>query len=242
MKQRLQFDMITLDDKKSLKIIRYVIISLIIGSFLGIVIDEFLQPAGHENSLEVESTIKTTSGFGEITLFERKNVDIVPQNLYRNEELGFQISKPSNKWAINSIFTGNSDEENVKWREKGLLDGIYVEQNNDKRFMVAIFDVKQKDTFQLNDYINDQIQQLQYNDDITIPFRHVSELNDWAIFAIQENSVDSSYYGEQLLYFKDGRLYMLLYTGPSPQTLDPIKKSEFHFIMDSFEIMDPIEL
>jgi len=42
-------------------------------------------------------------------------------------------------------------------------------------------------------------------------------------------------YGEQLLHYHDGILYMLQYQGETPQNIDKNKHEEIRSIMDSFE-------
>jgi hypothetical protein len=101
--------------------------------------------------------------------------------------------------------------------------------------MVTIFDI-QKDEFSLHDFVDQQISLMKSQKNVIILSEQVSPENDWALFAV-EFSDNAIPYGEQILFFKDNRLYMLQYSGGSPQTLDSDQKNDFKFIMDSFEVI-----
>ncbi len=174
------------------------------------------------------------SGFGQIKLNNPEKINLFPSNIYQNDNLGFQISKPNSDWEIHSVLDEINSDELTSLRTKGFLDGVYVEQNHDRKFMLTVFDVK-KEKFSLHEYVDGQIILMESQKNITIPFEQVSPANDWAIFAMEMS--DSKQYGEQLLFLKDSRLYMLQYSGGSPKSLDSKQKNDFQFIMDSFEVI-----
>lgn len=174
------------------------------------------------------------SGFGEITLFDPQKVDLFSANVYQDSQLGFQISKPNDIWEIHSVLDDLNSDELVSLKTKGFLDGVYVEQNHDRRFMVTVFDIQQEN-FSLHAYIDNQIALMESKNAI-IPFEQVSPQNDWALFAV-EISDGTNQYGEQMLFLKDNRLYMLQYSGTSPQSLNSDQKDDFKQIMDSFEVI-----
>ena len=174
------------------------------------------------------------SGFGEITLFDPQKVGVFSANVYQDSQLGFQISKPNDIWEIHSVLDDLNSDELVSLKTKGFLDGVYVEQNHDRRFMVTVFDIRQEN-FSLHDYIDNQIALMESKNAI-IPFEQVSPQNDWALFAV-EISDSTNQYGEQMLFLKDNRLYMLQYSGTSPQSLSSDQKDDFKQIMDSFEVI-----
>lgn len=173
------------------------------------------------------------SGFGEITLFNPEQVGLFSANIYQDTSLGYQVSKPNPDWQIHSVLDEINSEELVLLQAKGFIDGVYVEQNHNKRFIITVFDIQQEN-FSLHDYIDDIIEQAE-SQNIEIPFEQVSSKDDWAIFAM--SSLDQDQYGEQLFVVKDNRLYMLQYSGNSPQSLSSEQKQDFQYIMESFEVI-----
>mgnify|MGYP002265522373 CR=1 FL=1 len=133
---------------------------------------------------------------------------------------GLELLRPLILWLIQK-------KELSSLKTKGFLDGIYIEKNHNKRFMVTIFDI-QKDDFSLHEFVDQQISLMESQKDVTVPFEQVSTKNDWALFAV-ESTDNVIPYGEQLLFLKDNRLYMLQYSGDSPQTLDSEQKNDFKF-------------
>ena len=83
-----------------------------------------------------------------------------------------------------------------------------------RQFMLTIFDI-QKDEFSLHEFVDQQISLMESQKNITVSFEQISPENDWALFAV-ESSDSTTPYGEQLLFFKDNRLYMLQYSGRFP--------------------------
>lgn len=186
-----------------------------------------------ENSLEISAK----SGFGEITLFDPVEISLFNENeMYQNNDLSFQISKPDNTWEIHSASDDFGTFEMSSLKSKGYLGGIYLEKEHDKKFLITVFDI-QKETFQLNEYIENQISLVNSKENSKIIINQVSKSNDWAIFSVYMGTSDEKRYGEQLLFLKDNRLYMLQYSGNSPQTLDSEQKNDFKFIMESFEVI-----
>lgn len=202
---------------------------------IGIVIAGYLHFPEHK-----ETTLDTTSvmsGFGEITLFNTVQGDSFPKNIYKDKDLGFQISIPSDIWKIRSMSDDLDDENTQALKAKGFLGGIYLNQNNKTRFMIAVFDVSQKSSFELSNYIDTQIETMNDTFDVEIPIKQVSTSNDWAIFGAHAHSEINNDYGEQLLYLENNRLYILQYTGLSPSEMETAIKSEYRSIIDSFEIL-----
>ena len=68
-----------------------------------------------------------------------------------------------------------------------------------------------------------------------ISFEQVSPKDDWAIYAVEYP--DENQYGEQMLFLKENRLYMLQYLGNPPQVLNLEEKKDFRYIMESFEVI-----
>ena len=224
-----------MDYLKELRIVRWTIIITISAAIIGIGIYDLVYFLKHEE----ESILGTTSiltGFGEITLFNTAQDDL-RSNTYQDKDLGFQISTPNDSWKILSMSDDLNDENMQALKTKGFLDGIYLNQNNKTRFMIAVFDVTQKSSFELSNYIDTQIETMKNTFDVEIPIKQVSPSNDWAIFGAHAHSEIQDNYGEQLLYLENNRLYMLQYTGLSPSEMETEIKSEYRSIIDSFEIL-----
>jgi len=209
------------------------IISIICGmSWIGVW--SLSSPVSSQNDVILGTEI-AVSGFGEINLLNPQKVGLFSTDIYQDTQLGFQISKPNNDWEIHSSIDELSSSELDSLQTKGFVDGIYIEKNHNKQFMLTIFDI-QKDEFSLHEYVDQQISLMESQKNITIPFEQLSPENDWALFAV-ESIGNEIPYGEQLLFLKDNRLYMLQYSGESPQTLDSEQKNDFKLIMDSFEVI-----
>ena len=173
------------------------------------------------------------SGFGEINLYNPQKVDLFSTNMYQDKTLGFQISKPNNDWQIHSVLDHDLYDKLILLEPKGFVDGVFVEQDHDKRFMINVFDI-QKDNFSLHEYVDNQIE-LMESETIVISFEQISPKDDWGIFAMEY--LNDSQYVEQMLFLKDNRLYLLQYSGDSPQLLDSEEKEDFRHIMESFEVI-----
>ena len=209
------------------------IVSIVCGmSWIGIW--SFSSPENSQNDVVLGTEI-AVSGFGEIRLFDPQEADLLSTDTYQDTELGFQISKPDKDWEIHSAVDELSPSELSSLQTKGFVDGIYIEKNHNKQFMLTIFDI-QKGDLDLHEFVDQQISLMESQKNMTVSFEQVSPENDWALFAV-ESSEKEMPYGEQLLFLKDNRLYMLQYSGASPQTLDPVQKNNFRSVMDSFEVI-----
>lgn len=215
------------------RLVRYALIVSMICGVSWMAMWDLSNLADSQNNV-ISGTQIAVSGFGEITLFDPQKVDLFSVNVYQDSQLGFQISKPNDIWEIHSVLDDLNSDELVSLKTKGFLDGVYVEQNHDRRFMVTVFDIQQEN-FSLHGYIDNQIALMESKNAI-IPFEQVSPQNDWALFAV-EISDSTNQYGEQMLFLKDNRLYMLQYSGTSPQSLNSDQKDDFKQIMDSFEVI-----
>jgi len=216
------------------QLVRYVLIGSIVCGALWMGAWEFTSLLDSQKGVNLGTKI-AVSGFGDINLFNPQKVGLFSTNIYQDTELGFQISKPNNYWEIHSIVDELSSSELDSLETKGFVGGIYVEKNHNKQFMLTIFDIK-KDDFVLHDFVDQQISLMKSQKNITAPFEQVSPDNDWALFAVESSGSDIPY-GEQLLFLQDNRLYMLQYSGESPQTLDSEQINDFKTIMDSFEVI-----
>jgi hypothetical protein len=185
--------------------------------------------------ITILGTKSVISGFGEINLYDPETTNLFSANTYQDTIIGFQVSIPNVDWSIHSTLNEMSSDELESLKTKGFLDGVYVGKNHDKRFIITVFDM-QVDDFSLDQYVNSQISLIQSQTDAQIPIKQISSENDWTIFAVDSFDQDNSY-GEQLLFFKDNRLYMLQYYGSSPQALNSEQKNEFKLIIDSFEVI-----
>ena len=74
-------------------------------------------------------------------------------------------------------------------------------------------------------------------ENIKVPIRQISKSNDWAIFSFDRETNTENGYAEQLLFLKDNRLYMLQYSGKSPDNLTESEKSDYNSILNSFEVL-----
>lgn len=215
--------------KKELQVIRFaLILSIVSGTmYLGFL---FLDTPISSNNTTLDTEI-LFSGFGEITLFNPEQVNLFSTNIYQDMSLRYQVSKPNGDWQIHSVLDEINSEELALLQAKGFLDGVYVEQNHNKRFIITVFDI-QKENFSLHEYVDDIIE-LTEPQNVEIPFEQVSSEDDWAIFAMSR--IDQNQYGEQLFVIKDNKLYILQYSGHSPQSLSSEQKQDFQYVMESFE-------
>jgi hypothetical protein len=71
---------------------------------------------------------------------------------------------------------------------------------------------------------------------VNVPIKQISDSNEWAIFAM-EIPTEKWNYGEQVLFLKEKKLFMLQYTGQNPDNLSYDTKSEYLSIIDSFELI-----
>jgi len=194
-----------MDSINELKIVRYGILVTIVTSVMGLVIYDLTYFQMHENSSLEAVSVK--SGFGDITLSNTAQSYSISNDIYQDKDLGFQISTPNDIWQIRSMSDDLNNENMQVLKTKGFLDGIYLTQNNKTHFMIAVFDIGQKSSFELADYIDTQIETMKNTFDVDVPIKQVSASNDWAIFGVHAHSEIQDSYGEQLLYLENNRLY-----------------------------------
>ncbi len=219
--------------KTELHVIRRMMIVTIVSCTVGLALLFTSYPESTNNI--VLGTKIAVSGFGDITLFNPDKVSLFSSRTYQDAQLGFQVSKPGDDWDIHSAVDEIDTAELALLKTKGFLDGLYVEQSHDKRFMITVFDI-QKENLSLHEFVDQQISLVESQRNATVVFEQVSPENDWALFAL-ESYDESKQYDEQLLFLKEGRLYMLQYSGESPQVLSSDQKNDFKFILDSFEVI-----
>ncbi|EGP93353.1 hypothetical protein [Nitrosarchaeum koreense] len=224
-----------MDSTQELKIVRWSIIITIVISVMSLVIHDLIYFQTHESTPLDTAFIE--SGFGKISFSNKVQSYSISNDIYQDYELGFQILKPNDTWKVIPMSDNMNDESMEILKTKGFLDGIYLEQNNEKHFMIAVFDVSQKSSFELANYVDTQIETMKNIADVDIQIRQVSQSNDWAIFGAHAHSENIDEYGEQLLYLENNRLYMLQYTGLSPSEMKTEIKSEYRSILDSFKIL-----
>lgn len=189
---------------KEVKLVRLSLIIAVIVSTAGLMV-LFTQFSYDDSGITIMSS------FGEITIFDPKQPSFLENNMYHNSELSFQLSKPNDKWDIRVASETIRTEELAYLKSKGYVDGIYLDKDSDRRFLVSVFDVQSKN-FQLENYISKQIDMMN-SEEIKIPIKRISKSNDWAIvsFDSEKNTDDS--FSEQLLFLKDNKLYMIQYSG-----------------------------
>ena len=223
------FDKMNLNTER--QVIRLtLILSIIVGSAsLGF----FSFSYSGETQSGVSDTEIVFSGFGQIKLYNPQNINLVSTNTYQDKVLGFQISKPNDNWEIHSVLDEFNSKELAFLESKGFVDGLFVEQEHDKRFILSVFDI-QKENFSLHEYVDSQIELIEHKQ-MNILFEQVSPRDNWAAVAIEFPSENQ--YGEQILFLKENRLFMLQYLGNSPQSLKLDEKKEVQFIMESFEVI-----
>ena len=205
---------------------------MLIGTPIGMIVGEYIhQP--QEKSTALQDGTLIISGFGDIYINNPKSVGLF-SDTYQDKEVGFQVSKPDSGWTIHKMADELSEDEVRALESKGFVDGVYLEKDHGKEFTITVFDIRQ-DNFDLHKYIDKQISDIE-SSDVKVLTEQVSSKNDWAIFTFDGPDAGMSY-GEQMLFFKENRLYMLQYFGNSPDLLNSAQKSELQFIMDSFEVI-----
>ena len=208
--------------------IRWGIIIMVIVTPLGFLVDGFLDFPVQESSAK-ESAVLTE--FEEIkTSTAKSNVD--QDSIYTDFDLGFQVLRPTNSWEIHPVSERIGSEKFQVLKSRGLIDGIYLEENHEKQFMITVTAIPED--FELDRFVNLQIAQLEMQTDVEVPKKEISLDKDHAVFAMKIPTENWSY-GEQVLFLKDGKLFMLQYSGQDPDNIDYEKGLEYRAIMDSFE-------
>ncbi|MGD8708321.1 MAG: hypothetical protein PVI88_06520 [Nitrosopumilaceae archaeon] len=220
---------VKIESQKERKILRWSLI-LMIPVTIGVFgFQEFFTlPQGDDN-------LSVKSGFGQITMQYPQEFSESDGSLFSNVDLGFQVLAPNRNWDAHSVEEVFSTQKLESLKSKGLIHGFYLEEDHQRQFMITVFDVSSQD-FALEPYIDSQINQMQSQIDVNVPIKQISDSKDWAIFAM-EIPTENWNYGEQVLFLKDNRLFMLQYSGQNPNNLTLEKKSEYLSIIDSFEMI-----
>jgi hypothetical protein len=220
---------VQIESQKERKILRWAIIIMISGTIGALGFQEFFTMPQGQDDLFVKS------GFGQITMQYPQEFTDSSGSLFSNTDLGFQILAPNGNWDAHAVEEVFSSQKLESLKSKGLIHGFYLEENHKKQFMIAIFDVSAQD-FVLESFIDSQIDQMKSQIDVNVPIKQISDSQDWAIFAM-EIPTENWNYGEQVLFLKDNKLFMLQYSGQNPNNLTLEKKSEYLSIIDSFEVI-----
>ena len=205
---------------------------MLIGTPIGMIVGEYFYQPQEKSGVLQDGTL-VISGFGEIYINNPKNVGLF-SDTYQDTEVGFQVTKPESGWTIHKMTDELNEDELRIFESKGFVDGVYLEKDHGKEFTITVFDIRQ-DSFDLHQYIDDQISQMQ-SKNVKVLSEQVSPDNDWAIFAIDGSDVGMGY-SEQMLFFKDSRLYMLQYSGDLPELQSPKERSEIQNVLNSFEVI-----
>lgn len=233
-----------MESKKELTLVKYILVATIIVGISWILFDEGEDLVSHfqtSTQNNINEVIQVESGFGSIQLYEN---DSIPQSqeigqagfTYSEQDLGFKITKPSFDWDFNTNLDVVIQENSEQLLSKGFMGGVYIEQNNEKTFFVAVFDISNQDQFLLEDYVNTQTDYMTSQFDTQLTTRAVSPDNQWAVFGMKLNLEDRTSYGEQLLYIQNDKFYMLQYTGLPPEQLTAEENEERRKIIDSFSV------
>ena len=177
------------------------IVAIISGIF-GIGMLFFPDSSSDASNKVILGTKIAVSGFGDINLFNPEKVNLFSTNIYQDTQLGFQISKPDSDWEIHSVLDELSSDELNSLKAKGFLDGVYVEQNHNRQFMITIFDL-QKENFSLHEFVDQQISLMDSQKNITVPFEQISPENDWALFAVETSDEQRTSMESSLLFLKE---------------------------------------
>ena len=204
---------------------------MLVGTPIGMIAGElFYQP--QEKPPIVQAGTLVISGFGEIYINNPENVGLFSTNTYQDPEVGFQVTKPSSEWTIHKMSDELSEDEIRSLESKGFADGVYVEKDHGREFTITVFDIQQ-DNFDLHEFIDMQISQAEKNGAKALA-EQVSPKNDWAIFSMDGSDAGMGY-TEQVLFFKDNRLYILQYLGDLPELQSSKQISEIRNVLNSFE-------
>ena len=217
------------ESQKERKVLRWSIILMMAITLTAFGFQEYFALPQEENTLSVKS------GFGQITMQYPQEFIDADGSLFSNTELGFQVLAPNGNWDAHAVEEVFSPQKLESLKSKGLIHGFYLEEDHQKQFMITVFEVSAQD-FALEPYIDSQINQMQSKIDVNVPIKQISESKDWAIFAM-EIPTENWNYGEQVLFLKNDRLFMLQYSGQNPNNLTLEKKSEYLSIIDSFEVI-----
>lgn len=212
---------------------------MMVGTFVGIMIDGLLQSLEHQENSE-STGITVMSAFGKIELKDNSQFfNFYPKRnelTYTDASLGFSISRPTVSWNFNTDVS-DAYEISRKLGKESFLGGLYVEQNNDKSFFVGVFNTKDFSNFVLKDFVESQIRTMVEKHNAEISITELSYDNTWAIFGMSVALDGGTVYGEQILEINNGKMYMLQYSGPDPVLMEDLKREEMRKIVDSFTIL-----
>jgi len=223
-----------MDTEQKVTALSYILVVMLVGLFSYIGIDITMEFLSSNDSVSI---LTVNSGFGKISLTEysqKSGFDYSQYNTYVDEQLNFRIEKPDT-WQFDKNLDDILEKSGGKLSANGFLGGIYVTNNNEKMILVTVFDLSEQKDFSLDRYISLQEELMGSRYTTTVPIRFISENNDWALMGMQISYKNKISYGEQLLHYHDGILYMLQYQGETPQNIDKNKHEEIRSIMDSFE-------
>lgn len=207
------------------------------GIIIMLIVTPFAFIADHLFDLPQESatTNSIRSGFGEIKITSAQIDNLNKDFIYTDYDLGFQVVRPNENWEIHSISERMPSEKLDVLMTRGFIGGIYLEENHEKQFMISVVQIPDDD-FDLDFFVRSQIAQLEMQTEVEVPIKQISLEKNWAIFAMKIPGENWNY-GEQILFLKDGKLFMLQYSGPSPDRTSNEKKLEYLTIIDSFHAL-----
>ena len=220
---------------REVKIVKFSLVGLIVATVIGLIIWEISFESYSEVKTSTDST-EVKSGFGVIRIYEQESQntfsDIKKGLTYVDNSLGFQISKPNEKWEfdtnIDDILSSQSESD------KKFLGGMYVKKNNEKSIFIGVFDLTQFKNFDLDAYVQSQKDMIAKFDS-SVMVDEMSPQNNWSIFGAEitlQNKTRT--YGEQILEIHNDKLYMLQYSGAPPYLVLSQTRAEIRDIMDSF--------
>ncbi|MBI5147396.1 MAG: hypothetical protein HZA84_09340 [Thaumarchaeota archaeon] len=158
----------------------------------------------------------------------------ISQNTYTNCDLGFQISKPNERWdfdtdlnAVKIIRTGQPPEEY-------FLGGVYVATTEYDHVLVAVFNDARLKRQSLNEWVDDLEKIAQYYNATTIK-KEVALDEDWAIYAAKFSDMDGLGYSEQIIKIKNKKAYLIQSMGLDLNLRTEKQDKEFDYIFDSFK-------
>lgn len=228
-----------MESHDEVKIVKFALIGLIIVSIGGLVIWEIMSSSNSQNDIILtDDGVEVQSGFGKILLYEQRRTSdfsgIQDQLTYVDTSLGFQISRPNDRWQIDSNIDDVLDSQAVS--NKKFLGGMYMKNGNERPFFIAVFDLTQFKDFVLADYVMSQKNSISQRFDSKLIVDDISPDGKWAIFGTEITLQNKTkVYGEQILEVHDDKIYMLQYSGTPPYLTLPQTKDDIRQIMDSFK-------
>lgn len=230
---------IILDPENEVMIVKFALVGLFVASIGGLMIWEIMfNPYSEIKVNSVDGGTEAQSEFGKIKLYEQNQVgdfsSVQNPLTYVDNSLGFQISRPNEKWEFDSNIDDVLDSQTIS--NKKFLGGMYVKNSNEKSFFVAVFNLTQFDSFALDDYVMSQKTAISQKFDSKITIDDISSDGKWSIFGAEitlQNKTRA--YGEQILEIHGNKLYMLQYSGAPPYLTLSQTKDEIRQVMDSFK-------